>query len=112
MELDWMNWFLSLVWYGWKQCNRIIHGSEPWPTLTVWQMVRTLAGELQTLQSCPPKQMAAPRRFGWQKPQPGWIKINVDGSRNEGLNSAAFGGVLRDKDGGWIVGLISVRKRV
>ncbi|CAN0919324.1 Putative ribonuclease H protein At1g65750 [Linum grandiflorum] len=67
-------------------------------------MVRTPAGELQTLQSCPPKPMAATRRFGWQKPQPGWIKINVDGSSNEGLNSAAFGGVLRDEDGGWIAG--------
>nr|BBA68381.1 RNase H-like protein [Glycine max]BBA68382.1 RNase H-like protein [Glycine max]BBA68383.1 RNase H-like protein [Glycine max]BBA68384.1 RNase H-like protein [Glycine max]BBA68385.1 RNase H-like protein [Glycine max] len=41
----------------------------------------------------------------WKKPESGWVKLNVDGSRiHEEPASAGCGGVIRDEWGTWCVG--------
>ncbi|KAF7826680.1 ribonuclease H [Senna tora] len=40
----------------------------------------------------------------WYPPSPGWIKLNVDGSRHNTTRSSACGGVARDENGNWLFG--------
>lgn len=41
---------------------------------------------------------------GWQKPESGWVKINIDGSMSTSGQRAAVGGTLRGLSGVWLVG--------
>ena len=38
------------------------------------------------------------------KPEPIWVKLNIDGSVNGTPHRVAYGGVLRDNAGEWICG--------
>ncbi|KAK8993536.1 hypothetical protein V6N11_033631 [Hibiscus sabdariffa] len=40
----------------------------------------------------------------WSRPTPGWIRGNVDASVHTANGLAVIGGVIRDKNGDWIVG--------
>ncbi|CAI0399605.1 unnamed protein product [Linum tenue] len=40
----------------------------------------------------------------WQRPNNGWVKVNVDGSKISEPESVAVEGVLRDDSGNWIAG--------
>ncbi|KAJ1421739.1 Ribonuclease H-like superfamily [Sesbania bispinosa] len=40
----------------------------------------------------------------WMFPNPGWVKINVDGSVRQDQNRAGCGGVFRGVDGNWVLG--------
>ncbi|KAJ1407067.1 Ribonuclease H-like superfamily [Sesbania bispinosa] len=40
----------------------------------------------------------------WSFPDPGWIKVNVDGSIRQGLNGAGCGGIFRGVNGKWMLG--------
>ncbi|KAK8506642.1 hypothetical protein V6N12_073595 [Hibiscus sabdariffa] len=41
----------------------------------------------------------------WCKPPPGWCKLNVDGSIGRATGMAACGGVVRNEEGTWLIGL-------
>ncbi|KAK7307034.1 hypothetical protein VNO77_39734 [Canavalia gladiata] len=43
----------------------------------------------------------ASSQVGWTKPEIGWVKLNVDGSRDHSGPSAGCGGVLRNASGTW-----------
>lgn len=40
----------------------------------------------------------------WRAPNPGWIKVNMDGATNRNGNWSAVGGVLRDSSRNWVEG--------
>nr|GMD60218.1 uncharacterized protein LOC109159944 [Ipomoea batatas] len=42
--------------------------------------------------------------YRWNKPPPGWVKINVDGSHNPQAKKVACGGLARDEFGNLIKG--------
>ncbi|KAL5756732.1 hypothetical protein ACOSQ2_021478 [Xanthoceras sorbifolium] len=44
------------------------------------------------------------KNIAWKPPEQGWIKLNIDGSRDNSMGSIAVGGVLRDASKQWIVG--------
>ncbi|CAN0858262.1 hypothetical protein LINGRAHAP2_LOCUS7161 [Linum grandiflorum] len=94
MDKEWRHWFIVILWYGWKQRNRTVHGDTPWPRAIMWQLVQQLAGELQQLHknASPPRK--PPRRANWWKPDPGWVKLNVDGSHREDTGASAYGGLI------------------
>ncbi|MBA0736330.1 hypothetical protein Gogos_009893 [Gossypium gossypioides] len=52
------------------------------------------------------EQMACKLRIenSWQRPKPGWVKINIDGWMSTSRQRAAIGGALRGSSGGWLVG--------
>ena len=43
----------------------------------------------------------------WAYPPPGFVKLNTDGSSLGNPAVAGFGGLIREEDGGWIVGFSS-----
>ncbi|KAK5795335.1 hypothetical protein PVK06_036597 [Gossypium arboreum] len=40
----------------------------------------------------------------WQRPDSGWVKINVDGSISKNNTKVAIGGAVRNSDGEWLTG--------
>ena len=42
----------------------------------------------------------------WEKPSPGWVKLNTDGSSLVNSEIAGSGGLIRNSDGGWIMGFV------
>uniref|UniRef100_A0A2N9IFC0 CCHC-type domain-containing protein n=1 Tax=Fagus sylvatica TaxID=28930 RepID=A0A2N9IFC0_FAGSY len=42
----------------------------------------------------------------WEKPSPGWVKLNTDGSSLVNLGIAGSGGLIRNSDGDWIMGFV------
>lgn len=40
----------------------------------------------------------------WEKPNTGWMKLNMDGSSIGNLGMAGGGGVIRDEEGNWVIG--------
>lgn len=40
----------------------------------------------------------------WRKPDPDWVKFNLDGSLITRQNGGGIGGFLRDGNGGWLWG--------
>lgn len=44
------------------------------------------------------------RQVRMEKTEPGWLKLNTDGSSNATLGTAARGGLIRDEIGNWLVG--------
>lgn len=44
------------------------------------------------------------RELGWEKPSPGWIKVNTDGSVCGNPEVVSYGRVLRNEDGQWVGG--------
>lgn len=45
-------------------------------------------------------------RVNWNKPQEGWVTLNVDGSCNNQIGSSGVGGVIQDHNGSWQVGFL------
>ena len=44
------------------------------------------------------------RKVCWEKPDPGWMKLNTDGASNSSLGIAGGGSLLTDDAGKWVVG--------
>ncbi|KAL5760893.1 hypothetical protein ACOSQ2_019731 [Xanthoceras sorbifolium] len=42
--------------------------------------------------------------MAWEPPMAGWVKLNVDGSRDNQTGSIAAGGVARDLNSNWVRG--------
>ena len=40
----------------------------------------------------------------WEKPPDGWSKLNTDGSVLGSMGIAGCGGIVRNNQGGWVVG--------
>lgn len=44
------------------------------------------------------------KRVSWEKPEPGWFKLNTDGSSRGPTGTATGGGLIRDEGGNWVIG--------
>ena len=44
------------------------------------------------------------KQVRWEKPDPGWVKLNIDGSLSGSIGTAAGGGLIRDEFGNWVIG--------
>ena len=40
----------------------------------------------------------------WEKPSPGWVCLNIDGSTLRNLGRAGYGGTIRNDRGEWLGG--------
>lgn len=46
----------------------------------------------------------AVRQVRWEKPNPGWVELNTDGSSTASSGTSGGGGLIRDDRGNWVVG--------
>ena len=44
------------------------------------------------------------KQVRWEKPQPGWVKLNTDGASGLGSDRTGCGGIIRDECRQWIMG--------
>ena len=44
------------------------------------------------------------KQVRWEKPDPGWFKVNTDKSLSGSIGTTAGGGLIRDEFGNWVIG--------
>ena len=44
------------------------------------------------------------KQVRWEKPDPGWFKVNTDKSLSGSIGTIAGGGLIRDEFGNWVIG--------
>ena len=54
--------------------------------------------------SCSKPNRMRMKQVRWEKPQPGWVKLNTGGASRPGLDRTGCGGIIRDERGQWIMG--------
>ncbi|KAK5847314.1 hypothetical protein PVK06_003619 [Gossypium arboreum] len=101
---DWEALFSIVTWFIWKNRNEFIFTSA---SRSSHELV-TLA--LASTKSCGYStkltQLVCLSRTDqkWQRPEIGWVKINVDGSVMTNYTKAAVGGTVRDWNRKWLMG--------
>ncbi|XP_019260136.1 PREDICTED: uncharacterized protein LOC109238156 [Nicotiana attenuata] len=97
--------FVDVVQYLlWRPCNMYLWRVEQpailqdtFPNLDTngtWDNLCKLVEKLKLVVVCTP--------IHWNKPAPGWIKINIDGSFIKASRKAGIGGIVRDSNGDFI----------
>jgi hypothetical protein len=87
-------------WYLWWQRRQIVH-NEP-VTTPVRSALAIMAISTNYVRSC--KANLGIRRGGWENPNEGYTKLNVDASFYAEYFSGATGAVIRDDHGGFFTG--------
>uniref|UniRef100_A0A2N9IB19 Uncharacterized protein n=1 Tax=Fagus sylvatica TaxID=28930 RepID=A0A2N9IB19_FAGSY len=102
----WNIFFLFSIWNLWIQRNKVIfQHTNPNPRLASY--VEKLVMEFVCCIQIPlvsRSPILMPIR--WEKPSPGWVKLNTDGSSLVNLGIAGSGGLIRNSDGDWIMGFV------
>ena len=100
----WDIMFLFAIWLIWNQQNHVVFkNNSPNPRIT-----KEIARQAMEFFHCAdrfknPKIMIT-RPVHWEKPDPGWMKLNTDAVSNSSLGIAGGGGLLRDDAGNWVMG--------
>jgi len=88
------------MWSLWMTRNKRRHGEAVYPVQVTVQWVKDMAFDLWQIAHPPKIQRLTPTVCQqWRKPDPGWIKCNVEASFHDGDRTGATGVVLRDHDG-------------
>ncbi|KAF7833419.1 ribonuclease H [Senna tora] len=105
LQMDWPTTFATTCWSLWKWRNEAIFANKVEP-VTDWffTVVHRTRSYKEDFSSFLNQRTRAPSRIDkivkWDKPELGWIKINVDGACNsEHAAKAACGGVARNAQG-------------
>ena len=102
----WNIFFLFSIWNLWIQRNKVIfQHTNPNPRLA--SFVENLVMEFVCCIQIPlvsRSPILMPVR--WEKPSPGWVKLNTDGSSLVNPGIAGSGGLIRNSDGDWIMGFV------
>lgn len=107
--------FMLVLWRNWFVRNEIMHGKVPPPIEVSRRFIESYAHSLCLIrQQHPvdlvkgkftlkgaagnhpvPEDMDKNPRKRWEKPQLGWMKINVDGSFDAHVGSGGVGAIMR-----------------
>lgn len=96
--------FIACVWWCWKARNAYCFNNEviPFPRL-----ILSILNLSAIFKICFDKENTNPpegRNISWYHPNREGVILNVDGSSLGNPGPAGFGGLLRNPDGGWILG--------
>ncbi|KAK8516444.1 hypothetical protein V6N12_038687 [Hibiscus sabdariffa] len=106
-QVHWDILFGSLFWCLWKKQNEWIlcdqdRYSEP--ILQRGMRLQQEAAAVRSTKAAIPLRGTILANVRWHKPQPGWCKLNVGGSVGRATGLATCGGVVRNKEGTWLIG--------
>lgn len=99
------DFFLYTGWAIWNARNELVWNSRPpSPAVVSFGAMARLSAfsSIHVRQGGGPKPPTVAQR--WTKPQPGWVKINVDGSWVADTDACGIGVVARDSDGAFLAG--------
>ena len=103
-KLPWKILFPFAIWNIWKYRNDFVINRKM-QNLNLVTDIQNQAVEFMCCVS-PLRELSwrIIKRVRWEKPPPGWAKLNTDGvvARNPGLERC--GGLIRDEHGAWLVG--------
>lgn len=114
--------FLMLLWRIWYNRNEIYHGKSAPPVSVSHRFIVSYVSSLREIKQFPradfakgkfvvsnlgcmkgTSQVPDPKVLNhWEKPNPGWMKLNVDGSFDARYGSGGIGAVLRNSAGSLI----------
>lgn len=103
-SLHWNTIFLFAIWILWQRRNLVIfqnQSTRPNIHLKIIQRAQEFI-HYGLKPSVETRQVLKPIR--WERPNKGWVKLNTDGSSSGNLGPAGCGGILRDKNGDWLLG--------
>ncbi|KAK0603530.1 hypothetical protein LWI29_005964 [Acer saccharum] len=97
--------FVVTLWFIWKwRCEKVFDVNftiPPSPGKIVMQYVESWLDANAKLEDSYPKKSCM---LSWTAPPPGWVKLNVDGSRISDSGFIAAGGIIRNERKSWLVG--------
>ena len=102
--IPWNILFSYAIWMIWKQRNRACFSNKKAnPNLV--KVITMQAMEFMLCASKPTRNNhLVVKQASWEKPDPGWIKLNTDGSSSGSVGIAVGGGLIRDEFGNWLIG--------
>ena len=96
--------FSFAVWTLWSHRNQVVFNSKtPNPSLAKEIVHRATEFFYYAYFPKIASQLVA-KQIRWEKPRRGWVKLNTDGSSLGNPGLVGGGGLIRDKDGAWVVG--------
>ncbi|XP_075671161.1 uncharacterized protein LOC142640761 [Castanea sativa] len=103
-QLPWKFVFLFAIWSIWLKRNLLVFQNKS----AHHSLIPEILSKSSEFFHCTLSPRNAPRMttkfIKWEKPASGWVKLNTDGSALGNLGIAGCGGLVRDKDGNWVVG--------
>lgn len=100
----WHQVFLFAIWLIWKNRNQYIFKDRTQnPNVAKDIMARAMEYTHCACNHTAAKKLIL-KSIWWEKPNTGWMKLNMDGSSIGNLGMAGGGGVIRDEEGNWVIG--------
>ena len=105
-RIPWKILFPQTLWNIWLRRNNVIfHGRNVESGLSALCIKRS-AEFFAIVPNVPSKPNRIQVQVKWCKPQPGWMKLNTDGSVFGDPKRAGGGGVIRNSEGEWVAGFV------
>lgn len=92
------------AWALWTGRNACRHGRKAWEPGAAARFISTLLENLASLKQ-PTKTVVPWPKESWQKPEPGWFKVNTDASFDQAEYISGTGVVIRDHNGRVVAGV-------
>ena len=102
-QIPWFQVFLFAIWLIWKSRNLYIFKARTRnPNIAKEILAQAMEYNHYACNLTAPKKMIW-KNIRWEKPNAGWMKLNIDESSFDSLGLAGGGGVLRDEEGKWVI---------
>lgn len=96
-----------VMWVVWKARNLMVFEQKVTPVTTQMMQALFLLQDVSKAyghESVASAHIPSPIAVSWKKPEEGWVVLNVDGSAITNPGRTGYGGLVRNKDGEFLVG--------
>lgn len=98
-----------ILWVQWITRNKLVFEHRVVPLSSQMMQVWSLFKDINNAYGIPLDNMGAgraPLDVSWQRPNPGGVVLNVDGSTLSNPGKTGFGGLVRNEDGEFLMGFL------